>query len=367
VTHRDHASAVAIFTGQVQDGKDIDWQQVGGHGTLVFLMAISNLAEMVRQLIAHGRSPETPAAAIQWGTRPEQLTVTAKLRDLATAVKSAELRSPAVVVIGEVVSLRDELCWYEKLPLFGVSVLVTRTRAQSSGFAESLREVGALVYQAPVIEICEPVSWAAADDAIARLPAYYDWMVFTSANGVEHFCQRLRQGGRDARAFAGAKLCAIGPETAKALERQGLTADLVPDEYVAEAVADALNKRSPKRVLIPRAAVARDVLPERLKAAGGEVDVVEVYRTEAPEGAAKRIRQLVGDGKVNVVTFTSSSTVTNFLNLAGQLPPEIKVACIGPITRRTAEEHGLTVDIEATTYTTAGLKQALIDHYGASR
>ncbi|HEU0166560.1 MAG TPA: uroporphyrinogen-III synthase, partial [Chloroflexota bacterium] len=213
---------------------------------------------------------------------------------------------------------------------------------------------------------CEPESWAAADDAIARLPAYYDWMVFTSANGVERFGQRVRQAGKDARAFAGAKLCAIGSETAKALERQGLTADLVPDAFVAEAVADALVQHSPRRVLIPRAAVARDVLPARLTAHGAEVDVVEVYRTQAPEGAAERLRELVAGGKVNVVTFTSSSTVTNFLTLAGGLPPNVKVACIGPITRRTAEEQGLKVDIEASTYTTAGLKQALIDHYGAS-
>jgi len=267
-----------------------------------------------------------------------------------------------VVVVGDVVRLRDELGWFERLPLFGLGVLVTRTRKQSGGFAETLREVGAAVFQEPVIDIRPVSDWSAVDAAIERLDRY-DWVIFTSANGVEHFCQRLWTKGGDARHFGRGRICAIGPETARPLERFGLRADLIPPAYVAEAAAEALRPFAPKRALLPRSRLARDVLPDALRQAGTEVDVVDVYSIELPEGGRDRLMQLLNSGKVQVVTFTSSSTVSHFMRMAGELPSDLTVACIGPITRRTAEEHGLRVDIEATTYTAAGLKDALVEHY----
>ena len=365
LTHRDHSSSVTILPGRLKPGKGqdaIDWQAFARADTLVFLMGMTNLAEVVGRLIEHGRSPDTPAAVVRWGTRPEQRTVTGCLRELPRKVAEAGLKAPAVVVVGDVVGLRDRLNWFERLPLFGLGVLVTRPREQAAGFAAALRQAGALVEEAPVIELCEPASWAAADAAIGRL-SEFDWLVFTSVNGVRRFGGRVRALGRDARAFGGARLCTIGPETAGALADFGLSADLVPDEYVAEAVAEALAPHKPRRVLIPRAKVARDVLPDRLRERGAEVEVVEVYRTGVPVGAAERLRQALD--KVQVVTFTSSSTVAGFLQLAGGVPDGMKVACIGPITAQTAREAGLSVDIIARDYTAEGLLQALVEELGA--
>ncbi|HLG73924.1 MAG TPA: uroporphyrinogen-III C-methyltransferase [Chloroflexota bacterium] len=360
VTHRDHSSSVTILPGRLKPGKGedaIDWHAFARADTLVFLMSVTNLAEVVGRLIEHGRAPSTPAAAVRWGTRPEQQVVTSCLADLPRAVSEAGLTAPAVIVVGEVVHLREQLSWFERLPLFGCRVLVTRPREQSEAFAASLREAGALVYEVPVIELLPPEDWTPVDAAIQGLPGY-DWLVFTSANGVRRFLERVWASGLDARALASARLCAIGPETARALKAYGLRADLTPEEYVAEAVASALAARKPERVLIPRAKVARDVLPHMLRESGAQVDVVEVYRTECPPGAAERLAAVLP--RVDVVTFTSSSTVANFVRLAGPPPPGVKVACIGPITAQSARDHGLRVDVVAEAYTTEGLTHALV-------
>jgi uroporphyrinogen III methyltransferase/synthase len=366
VTHREYSSSVTILTGSLQRQKDqqeIDWQALArGADTLVLLMAVTNLEEVVQRLIEHGRPADTPAAAIRWGSRPDQQVVTATLQDLPRRVREEGLHAPAAIVVGDVVRLRDRLGWFERLPLFGLGVLVTRAQGQGSEFAASLRQAGARVYEVPVIEIRAPDSWDAVDASIERLREY-DWVVFTSANGVRCFCQRLWARGGDGRAFAAAKLCAIGPETANALAGYGLSADVVPGEFVAEAAVEALRPLEPKRVLIPRARVARDALPRGLSAMGAHVDVVEVYRTELPEGARARLKELLASGQLDVLTFTSSSTVINFLKLAGRPPAATKVACIGPVTAQTAREHGLRVDITAKGYTTAGLRQALIEHF----
>jgi uroporphyrinogen III methyltransferase/synthase len=363
VTHRDHSSSVTILPGRLKPGKGedaIDWHAFARADTLVFLMSMTNLPEVISRLIEHGRSADTPAAAIRWGTRPDQQVVTACLRELPRQVKETGLQAPAVVVIGDVVRLREQLSWFERLPLFGLRVLVTRPRDQAAALGDLLRQAGAMVCEVPVIELLPPEDWAPVDAAIARLPSY-DWVVFTSANGVRRFWERVGLSGRDARAFGSACLCAIGPETARALEGSGLTADLVPDEYVAEAVAGALAERQPKRVLIPRARDARDVLPDMLRREGAEVDVVEVYRTVPPEGAAEYLGEVLPN--IDVATFTSSSTVLNFVHLARVLPQGMKVACIGPITAQTARENGLAVDITAREYTAPGLTQALIEHF----
>lgn len=366
VTHRDHSSSVTVLTGSLQRQKDqqrIDWPSLArGADTLVLLMAVTNLEDVVQRLIEHGRAADTPAAAIHWGTRPDQQVVTASLRDLPRRVREEGLKAPAVIVVGEVVQLRDRLNWFERLPLFGLGVLVTRASEQAESFAQLLRGGGARAYEVPVIDIRPPEDWTAVDAALQRL-AEYDWIVFTSANGVRHFCDRLRTNGRDARTFAGAKLCAIGPDTASALGAYGLRADLVPEQFVAESVLESLTAYRPRRVLIPRARVARDTLPAGLKAAGAEVDVVEAYRTELPPAAAPRLRELLASEDVDVVTFTSSSTVTNFIQLSGKPPAATKVACIGPITAATAREHGLQVDIIAEEYTTAGLYRAMLAHF----
>lgn len=361
VTHRDHSSSVTILPGRLKPGKGedaIDWHAFARADTLVFLMSVTNLESVIGRLIEHGRSPETPAAAIRWGTRPEQQSVIATLRDLPASVRDAGLRAPAVVVVGEVVRLRDQLNWFEALPLFGLSVLVTRPRHQSRPFAAALRDAGAQVYEVPLIELLPPDDWAPVDAVITRLHDY-DWLVFTSANGAVRFLDRLWESSRDARALGAARICAIGPETARALRPYGLRADIVPDEYVAEAVAAALAAHRPRRVLLPRASVARDVLPSALREAGAEVDVVEVYRTGVPAVAAEALTAALPE--VDVVTFTSSSTVTHFVRLAGRPPAGVRVACIGPITARTARDEGLTVDIVAEDYTTAGLLEALLN------
>jgi uroporphyrinogen III methyltransferase/synthase len=366
VTHRDHSSSVTILPGRLRPGKGedaIDWHAFARADTLVFLMGMTNLPEVVGRLVEHGRDPRTPAAAIRWGTRPEQQAVIAALADLPARVVEAGLRAPAVVVVGEVVRLRERLNWFERLPLFGLTVLVTRPGDQSARFVERLREAGAAVHVVPVIEVRPPADWRPVDAAIRRL-SEFDWLVFTSANGVRRFCDRVWATGADARAFGRAGLCAIGPETARALEARGLRPDLVPEEYVAEAAAAALAERRPRRVLVPRAAIARDVLPEALRQAGAEVEVVEVYRTGVPEGAAERLRAVLPE--VDVATFTSSSAVTNFLSLVGVPPAGLKVACIGPITAQTARGRGLDVDVIAGEYTAEGLFQALSRHYSAA-
>ncbi|MGH2364312.1 MAG: uroporphyrinogen-III C-methyltransferase, partial [Chloroflexota bacterium] len=279
VTHRDLASSVSIITGVQAAGANAgDWADLAAKpGTLVFLMGMSRLGAIVAELLAHGRAGDTPAAAIRWGTRPDQQTVTGSLRDLPRLTDEAGLRAPAVVVVGEVVRLRDELRWFETRPLFGLGVLVTRAAEQAGPFAGELRQLGARVYELPVIAV-EPVDGPGPAAALEHLPEY-DWVIFTSTNAVRTLWTRLRASGRDARAFASARLCAIGPATAAALETLGLVPDVVPHEHVAEGVLAALQEQPLRKVLLPCAAGARDVLPRGLRERGVEVDVVSFYRT----------------------------------------------------------------------------------------
>ena len=362
VTHRDLASSVSIITGVQAAGSDAtDWaDQAAKPGTLVFLMGMSRLNAIVSELLAHGRAGDTPAAAIRWGTRPDQQTVTGPLRDLPRLTEEAGLRAPAVVVVGEVVRLRDELRWFETRPLFGVGVLVTRAAEQAGSLAVDLRQLGAAVYEQPVIAV-EQVDGPDPAGALARLPEY-DWVIFTSANAVRAVWARLRASGRDARAFASARLCAIGPATAVALEALGLAPDVVPEEHVAEGVLAALRELPMHKVLLPRAAGAREVLPRGLRERGVEVDAVTFYRTVPAAASAAPLRLLLANGQVQLVTFTSASTVEHFIDLAGTLPSHVAVACIGPETRRAAEARGLRVSVTAETYTAAGLVSAIAAH-----
>jgi uroporphyrinogen III methyltransferase/synthase len=333
-------------------------------------MGVKNLPEICNSLIAHGRASDTPVAVIRWGTTPEQRTVTGTLRDIADRVAEAKLKPPAITVVGDVVRLRDELNWFEQRPLFGRRVVVTRAREQASEFKAVLTELGATCIEFPTIAIEPPPSWEPLDAAINSLAAY-DWVIFTSVNGVAFFMERLRLAGRDVRDLHGVRLAAIGPKTAEALERYGLRPDLVPDEYRAEAILAGLSVEEikGKRFLLPRAMVARDVLPETLRQWGAQVDVVAAYRTVLPRERSTEMMERLEAGEIDCLTFTSSSTVSNFFSLFEQpgavlpLLKEVCVACIGPITAKTATEHGLKVDVMPSDYTITGLVEAIRSHF----
>ncbi len=375
VTHRGLASTFAVVTGHEDPGKEesaVDWGRLAtAVDTLVLLMGVKTLPEIVDRLIDGGRPAETPVAVIQSGTTPDQRTVTGTLADIVRRVQEAGITPPAVTVVGEVARLRETLAWFEDRPLFGKRVLVTRTRRQASALARLLAEEGAVPIELPAIEIEPAIDEAAAKAALSGLRAgAYAWVVFTSANAVEVFFGLMRERGLDARAFAGAKAAAIGPATAEALSERGIVADAVPDEYVAEGVVEALRPglRPGDRVLVPRAESARPELIEGLRALGAEVDEVTLYRAAVPTEPPAEALSLLREGGIDIVTFTSSSTVRN---LAALLDNDVEclrkplVACIGPITAKTARELGLRVDVEAAEHTIPGLVRAMREHCGA--
>ena len=373
LSHRDYAASMAFITGHEREDKTdskIVWDRLAtGVGTLVFFMGVKNLPEICQSLITHGRPAETPVAVIRWGTTPEQQTVIGTLQNIAEKVAQANLKPPAITVVGEVVRLREELNWFEARPLFGRRIVVTRAREQASEFKSILTDLGAHCLEFPTIAIEPPPSWEPLDTAIAHL-ASYDWVIFTSVNGVRCFMERLRLAGRDVRGLHGVRLAAIGPKTAEALEHVGICPDLVPGEYRAEAILEGLSggEIKGKRFLLPRAMVARDVLPETLRQWGAEIDVVPAYKTVLPRERSAAMLERLRSGEIDCLTFTSSSTVSNFFSLfeAETLLPLLQrvcIACIGPVTAKTAEEHGLRVEIMPSQYTIAGLAQAISDHF----
>jgi uroporphyrinogen III methyltransferase/synthase len=358
VTLRHSSTSFTVVTGHedpsVGDDGTVDWRavaQVGG--TIVILMGVARIAKIAAELIAAGRSPDTPAAAVHWGTRPEQHTTRATLGTIA----DHPLASPSVIVIGEVAGV--DLAWFERRPLFGRRVLVTRTRQQASELVASLRQLGAVPIELPVIEVADPVDGGAALRACASRLSSYDWVVVTSPNGARRLLAAVADAGLDVRAFGAASLAAIGPGTARALAEGGLRADLVPPTSVAESLLEALPAPPPDggRLLLARAEVARDVLPDGLRERGWSVDVVDAYRTVAPSLTDEQRSAASG---ADIVTFTSSSTVTRLLDLVGPDAVPKVVACIGPVTAATARDRGLTVDIEAAEHNVAGLVDALV-------
>jgi uroporphyrinogen III methyltransferase/synthase len=354
VTHRGLSTSVTIVTGHEDPAKgttDTDWDALArAGGTLVILMGAGRIADLAGALVRGGRPPETPVAAVRWGTRPEQQTIRATLGTVADAGVDA----PSAIVVGDVAAL--DLAWFEQRPLFGRTVVVTRAREQASELRTALEQLGAEVVELPSIAI-EPLAFSLPD------LGEYGWVVFTSANGVDAFFDGgLAAHGLDARALAPVRVAAIGTGTERALARRGVRADLVPTRFVAEALLDEFPepRAAGERVLLARAEVARDVLPEGLAARGFEVDVLPLYRTvtAAPDPADLA---RVQEGKVDAITFTSSSTVTNFCDLVGPLPdPQPTIVSIGPITSATARERGLRVDVEADPHTIAGLTEAVI-------
>jgi uroporphyrinogen III methyltransferase / synthase len=358
LTHRDHTSAVTFVTGHAVDA--IDWDNVGLAETLVIFMGLTNFPAIAQALMARGRSAETPAIAVRWGTRPDQQTVAGTLATLPALIEKHGLKPPTTIIVGEVVRLREKLDWFGRLPLFGKRIVVTRAKGQAEALSARLRALGADVVELPTIEIRPAADSGPLDRAIAEL-ACYDWLIFTSANGVRFFLDRLDRSATDLRAL-GAKICAIGPATRAAVEALHLKVDLMGKEYVAESLVEAFaaHDLAGKRVLLPRAAVARDLVPAELTRRGAQVDVVEAYRTVTPEDAAERIASVFAH-KPECITFTSSSTVQNFVAIAGAAALEgVKVVSIGPVTSQTARSLGISVAVEAQPFTMDGLVTALL-------
>lgn len=374
VTHRSCTASMSIITGNEDPAKEdsgLNWASIAtGAGTLVFLMGMANLPKIADQLIAHGRPADTPVALIRWGTRPEQQTLTGTLADIAARARAIAFANPAVIVVGEVVQLREELSWFEKRPLFGRRILVTRSREQASELSAAIENLGGEAVEFPTIAITDPVDYTPLDQALRQLSSF-NWIVFTSVNGVKYFFQRLRRLGLDIRQLHHISLCAIGPKTREALEDYALRVDFVPSEYRAEEIISGLKDllKPGQRILLPRADIARNVLPRTLTEMGYDITEVTAYRTVAGNGNSPIIRRMFREGLIHAVTFTSSSTVKNFVQLLGEPNPQellqnVTVACIGPVTADTAIDLGLKVDIIAKAYTIPGLVQALIDQLG---
>ena len=357
VTARGVATSFTVITGHQEGGVDgTDWEALARlGGTIVVMMGVAERARIAERLLAAGVEPTTAVASVQWGTRPEQQTVRTTLGGLA----GADIDSPAVIVVGRVAEL--DLGWYERLPLFGRSVVVTRPLVSSGALAGRLTRRGARAVVLPCIDIGAPADGGAALRRAAAEVASYDWVVFTSGSAVERFLPLLR----DVRAFGPARVAAIGPGTADALAVGGVVADLVPPHFVAESLLESFPPPPAGgrgRVLLPRAAVAREVLPDGLRSAGWHVDVVEAYRTHRATPSPAALEAAAG---ADAIAFTSSSAVSAFLDVAGRQAVPPVVACIGPVTAATARDHGLTVDVEAEVHTLDGLVDALVDTFRA--
>ncbi len=384
MTHRDVSSSVTFITGSDRAGKPWSpaaWQKLAtATDTLCIVMGMRRLGAIAEALVQGGRKPETPVAVVQWGSWAQQRVLVATLATIEDEVRAAELTNPAVIIVGEVVKLREQLRWFDKLPLFGKRLLVPRAVHQAQATADAIRERGAEPVLFPVIEMVpppEPKRVTAAIDLL--IDGAYEWVLFTSANGVERFFDTLTGRDLDARAFGRARVGVIGPKTAEALSAHGIRPDLCAEDFIGEGLAkavldDAASGNGVRRVLIPRALEARDALPRALEEAGASVDVVPVYETR-PVGEARRqeLVHLLEEKEIDALLFTSSSTVDAFVALladradrAGSLLTGVDVACIGPVTRATAERHGLEIAVHAKRYTVDGLLDALADHYAAA-
>ncbi len=369
LTHREHASSFTVVTGSLSGkggGNSPDWETLAKTpGTLVILMGWRTLSDIAAKLIANGRSGATPSAVVSWGSEPWQMTATGRLDSIADIAKSQGLEAPATVVVGDVVRLRERLNWFESLPLLGRRVLVTRTRNQAGLLSRHLAELGAIPIEVPTIDLRPPHDYAELDNALAEVSGF-DWIVFASANAVRAVYDRLVATGRDSRSLHSVRVAAIGPATADAISECGIVADLVPETATSKGLTDALAREHihGSRILLPRADIATQDIPERLIALGAVVKQVTAYRTVIPEGSKGQAAEALQSG-IDVATFTSSSTVRNLLGLLENEADSLagaKIACIGPTTASTAGSFGLKVDIVAKTPTIAGLVEALIEH-----
>ena len=356
VTHRGVATSFAVVTGHEKTADStIRWDKIStAADTLIFLMGVENLPRITAKLIENGRAETTPAAVIRNGTKFDQQVLVSTLKNIAAEVAEKNITPPAIFIVGDVVNLREQIQWFETKPLFGRKILVTRARAQASKLTKQLENLGASVTEFPTIEIVNPTDSFKALDAAIKILHSFDWLIFTSANGVDKFFERLKTFRLDARALANAKVAAIGSATAEKLSTHGIFADLVPAEFRAEGLIDALkNSVAGKKILLARAETARDILPVELEKSGAEVTVAAAYKTVP--AAENNL-----DGDFDMVTFTSSSTVENFIAAAGrEILSKVKTAAIGPITAQTLEKFGVEADVIAQEFTIAGLVDAI--------
>ena len=365
VTHRSYSTSFTVVTGHESEGSTgVDWPVIAKlGGTVVFLMGFGNLANIARKLIEHGMAADRPVAVISKATTPEQRTVTGTLTDIEARVAEAQLVTPALIVVGDVVAMREVINWYEARPLFGKRIVVTRAREQASELRRLLEESGANVLQFPTIEIAPPKSWEALDAAVA---ARYDWLIFTSANGVRSYFERLHAGGRDTRALAGTKIAAVGAVTAAELRAQGLVPDVLPEKFLSTALLPLLAEdQTGVRTAVIRAEEGRDELVEELRRRGGSVDLVVAYRTIAAMGDLDALRALIAEGRIDVVTFTSASTVDHFFapltaEERERVLRDTRLASIGPTTSEALRKHGRGPDIEAANATVESLHEAVL-------
>lgn len=384
VTHRDFNSSFTVITGHEKEeeykddqaktrdaaagSSDIDWAVIAKLPCMAFYMGVKALPRISTKLIENGMNPQTPAASIQWGTMARQRVVTGTIADLPRLVVEAGITAPAITIVGKVVSLRSTMSWFENRPLFGRHIAVTRTRQQASDLTQKLENLGATVIEAPTIELVPTTDMTEVDAALKRA-SEYDWIIFTSANGVKYTKQRLRELGRDVRSFGKARIAAIGDVTARAIEDElSLKVDVCPDSFVAEALSDALRQQgqvSGNRFLLLRADIARPVLREKLVEYGAnEVNDVAIYQTQTAKSLPPALLESLKAGALDWITFTSSSTVKNLITLLGddhkQKLANVKIASIGPITTQTLVDAGLKPTVQADAFNVDGLVAALI-------
>ena len=373
LTHRDYTTSLGLFTGHEDPAKKLstlDWEKLAtGVGTLVFYMGMSNLDTIAKELIAHGRAPQTPVAVIRWATLPRQETLVAPLSEIAAVVAAAEFKPPAIIIVGEVVALRAQLAWFDRKPLFGRTILVTRAAEQAGEFTTMLQDLGAQVVECPTIRL-DPVADPAELDAAITELASCSWLILTSGNAVRFFFARLAALGLDARALGGCRVCAVGPKTAAAIRAFGINPDLVPADYKAEGVVTALAPllRTGDKVLFPRADKAREVIPGGLAALGAEVLAPVAYCNTLPVALPADALAALEAGTIDAVCFTASSTVENLHAILGaadfrRLLSPLAVASIGPITSKSCTKLGLVVAIEPVEYTLNALAEALVSYY----
>ena len=373
LTHREHASSVSIITGHEDPTKKdstIEWESFAkSTNTLVFLMGVKNLPGIVKNLQKYGKNPQTPVALVRWGTTSKQRSVSGTLENIVETVKQAKLKSPAIIIIGSVVTLKEKLKWFEDLPLLGKKVVVTRARAQASDFIKILRRAGAECIEMPTIKINPPENNIPLEKSIDNINSF-DWLIFTSVNGVKFFFNTLYSKNKDVRVLGHLKFACIGPVTKDELKKHGIISDVLPETYRAESVAKAFANKNikDKNILIPRAKEARAILPQELIKMGAVVHEVTAYETTLENRDKDVLIKMLENNEIDVVTFTSSSTVENFTKLIPsdkfkKLIENITCACIGPITEKTAVSLGFNPDIVATDFTIDGLMDSILQHF----
>lgn len=368
VTHRNVSTSFHVITGNEDPTKEensVNYEALAKlEGTLIFLMGMKNIREICTNLIKYGQRKDRPVAVIMNGTTTKQRVAKGTLQDIHEKIKEKNITNPAIIIVGEVVNLSEIISWYENKPLFGKKILVTRTRQQASSLVQKIEELGGEAIEFPTIEIQAPESFDEIDRAIGEIEKY-QWIIFTSRNGVEAFFNRMKKLSFDVRLLKDAKLCAVGPVTAKALTDMGFNIEYMPEEYKAEDMVEGLKDRIKQgdQILLPRANIGRELLVNELEKLGALVDNIHVYNTAISKESQNTLLEQLKDQSIHIITFTSSSTVKNFIEILGQenisLLEGIKIAAIGPITQETAKELGLHVDIMAKEYTIDGLVQAM--------